>query len=682
MDVQELCRNLKPLLGAKADQYWLAYLAEDYKGKQELEMALNLLAARLLGSDVENPEVHLSAPPADVVAGEYPLGHLEYAGKALHPFGLREDEIIQHTAIFGRSGAGKTNTVFHVIQNYLDRGKPCLLFDWKRNYRDLLAVTDKEILVYTVGRGAVPFVFNPLIPPEGTDASVWLKKLIEIIATSYYLGEGVMFLLQEAIHAVYKEKGVYKARPETYPTFNDVLAWLYEHPVKGRQALWMDSTMRGIRSLCFGHMGNVVNTGVQPNLAALLEKNVILELDGLTNADKSLITQSLLLWIHHYRLSQPNRETFKHAIIIEEAHHILAKQGAGRTGEVITETILREIRELGEAITLVDQHPSLISLPALGNTYTTITMNLKHSSDVSAIAAAMLLQDEEKEVLGRLPVGSAVVKLQGRWPRAFRIRVPHKKIPKGAVSDTALAQLMADHIHKPAIIEAPDNTSLTLISEVRETAPTTEALHNDIRRLLEDIAAHPLSGVVERYRRLGMSRRRGNALKEQAATKDYLVSTEIPTKSGRVVILELAEEGKRRIRDLGHDIPERSRWGGTEHEYWKARVKERLTRDGWDVTEEEPVNGFTDLIARSGDAVLAVEIETGKSDWRKNIVKNIKKGRTPVYVMPTNATAFDEMNAGVLIEFHGSPVHVMLAQDAAEQGVKPKTIMDEVITDD
>jgi len=91
----------------------------------------------------------------------------------------------------------------------------------------------------------------------------------------------------------------------------------------------------------------------------------------------------LLLWLHHYRLGDGKREDFKHAIIIEEAHHVLLKSKQEAMGEeTITDIILREIRELGESIILIDQHPSLISKPALGNTYTTIAMNLKHRDDV------------------------------------------------------------------------------------------------------------------------------------------------------------------------------------------------------------------------------------------------------------------------------------------------------------
>jgi len=659
MDVQEICRKLKPLIGARADQYWLAYLAEDYKGKQELEIVLQLLEAKLLGINVEQPQVHLSAPPSKIAEGPYVLGQVEYANAAKHAFGLREDELIQHTAIFGRSGAGKTNTVFHVIENFLNHKKPFLIFDWKRNYRDLLAVRDEEIHVYTVGRNVTPFVFNPLIPPEGTDPAVWLKKLIEIIAGSYYLGEGVMFLLQEAIHAVYEELGVYTGAPRRYPTFQDVLKWLYDHPVKGRQALWMDSTMRGIKSICFGHMGHVVNTGLQPNLAEMLKKNVVLELDGLTNADKTLITQSLLLWIHHYRLAQPNRETFKHAIIIEEAHHILHKQPGGRGGEAITETVLREIRELGEGIVLVDQHPSLISLPALGNTYTTITMNLKHASDVSAVAAAMLMQDEEKEVLGVLPVGSAVVKLQGRWPRAFRIQVPYKNIPKGAINDTRLAQLMGG---MALGLNSTDESQSD--SEEPDTKSCDVSEQEQI--FLKDILDHPFSGVVERYHRLELSRRKGTRWKDTCLANGLVQAVDIPTHGGRIMLLNLTEPGRRALRELGYEVPDRPRWGSLEHEYWKRTTADTLKKAGYAVLIEEPVNGYTDIVAEKDGRRAAVEIETGKSDWRANIAKNIKHAFPRILLITTNDTAHREIANAAADEFQDAPIRVVQAQDFIE----------------
>jgi hypothetical protein len=75
------------------------------------------------------------------------------------------------------------------------------------------------ILVFTVGRSVSPFYFNPLIPPTGTPPTTWLKKLIEIMCHSYFLGEGVAYLLQKAFDTVYREFGVYEGNNNLLPTY-------------------------------------------------------------------------------------------------------------------------------------------------------------------------------------------------------------------------------------------------------------------------------------------------------------------------------------------------------------------------------------------------------------------------------------------------------------------------------
>lgn len=637
-DIQEICRQLKPIIGDQADRYWLTYLAEDQDGKRDVDTAIRLLAIRHLGAGVDDPQTFLSVPSKEIAAGEYPLGTVQYSGKNYYPFGLREGEWIQHVAIFGRSGAGKTNTVFVLLNDLLAKKKPFLIFDWKRNYRDLLAVSGENILVYTVGRDTSPLVFNPLIPPAGTDPKVWLKKLIEIIAGAYYLGEGVMYLLQEALDAVYQEFGLYTKNPATYPTFLDVLAWLEEHPVKGRKALWMDSTMRGIKSICFGPMGDVVNTPSQPNLAALLNNNVILELDALTNNDKNLIIESMLLWIHHFRLVQPDREYFKHAIFIEEAHHILLKKPGGAGGEAITDTILREIRELGEAIILVDQHPSLISIPALGNSYTTVAMNLKHKSDVNAIAAAMLMRDEENDLFGRLPVGVAVVKLQGRWQQPFQVMIPYQAILKGSVQDAKVRTIMKCR------------NVLNSCPAVRPPMGNHERsgkLVDRERALLIDIAERPYSGVVERYRRLGVSRRAGDVLKRALLEREFVEPVDIITRSGRMVLLEITKPAWEYLGSKGIPRKEIGSNEGLEHRFWKHKIAQLFEKDGYTVKIEEQVNGFTDIIIGKNGKQLPIEVETGKSDWKRNIEKNLKKGFATVIVAATNPECLQKIQSQI-----------------------------------
>jgi len=95
----------------------------------------------------------------------------------------------------------------------------------------------------------------------------------------------------------------------------------------------------------------------------------------------------------------------------------------------------KELRELGEAIILINQHPSLISKPALGNTYTTIALNLKHRDDVDAISDCMLLDHDKKEYLNKLGTGKGIVKLQGRWDRPFLVGFPLVDVEKEVVGD-------------------------------------------------------------------------------------------------------------------------------------------------------------------------------------------------------------------------------------------------------
>ncbi len=193
--VRDLCRQLKPVIGEQADRIWMAYVAENDVGKEQILEYLELLAAKHFQGVLDADGPGLIPPTADGADGDYALGTVNYNGKDLHPFGLREEEWTQHVGVFGRSGAGKTNLGFLLVQQLVRRGKPVMIFDWKRNYRDLLELPGFEgMAVYTIGRPVAPLWFNPLIPPQGTNPRTWLKKLIAVIAHAYLLGNGVIYL--------------------------------------------------------------------------------------------------------------------------------------------------------------------------------------------------------------------------------------------------------------------------------------------------------------------------------------------------------------------------------------------------------------------------------------------------------------------------------------------------------
>ena len=51
-------------------------------------------------------------------------------------------------------------------------------------------------------------------------------------------------------------------------------------------------------------------------------------------------------------------------------------------------------------------------------------MNLKHRGDVKMISDCIMLDSAHARFLGKLDVGHAVVKLQGRWFEPFLVKFP------------------------------------------------------------------------------------------------------------------------------------------------------------------------------------------------------------------------------------------------------------------
>jgi len=678
IEVDDICRKLKPVLGDQIDRLWSLYQAEKPDGRKWIHVTLLKLMEHHLNQTYEEKKLLLPPPPKKMCSCDYELGRICYGENTVLPFGLLEREWIQHVGIFGRSGSGKTNLGFLIVLALMGKQKPFLIFDWKRNYRDLLTRCP-DILVFTAGRDICPFYFNPLIPPEGTSPSVWLKKLIEIIAHTYFLGEGVKYLLQQALDRAYREFGLYDGKTDVYPTMADVLIWLENLKTKGRQAEWMSSTLRAISVLCFGEFGKILNVRKPFPMQELLKRNLILELDALTNTDKTFLIEALLLWLHHYRLVEGKREDFKHALIIEEAHHVLLRRKQEAMGEeTITDIILREIRELGESVILIDQHPSLISKPALGNTYTTIAMNLKHRDDVRAASNAMLLGRGEHEYLGELEVGSGIVKLQGRWFRPFLVKFPLVSVSKGSITDEELRKKMEQLLgsNQTGVLEGvlsaikakkvPDvkKEGFSSVSGAKQVnmggskasegsidpgdinsagskpSRTTEKEEKDKERaareaLLEDIVRRPYSSTQERYRRLGWSFYKGNKVRDRMVEDGWIQVRTIKRPDGMVKVFELTEEGKDKGERLGLKVERTWRKGGLEHGYWVQEIKSLLREQGFAVQVEKGLGKgkSVDLEARREDRKIAIEVETGKSDAISNIRKDLEAGYDRVLVV-------------------------------------------------
>lgn len=452
-ETEEKLRKLASVGKRNADMGWLFYLSGEGEERQEADELIDMLLYQKIRKDFRE-NIFLDPPAVSDCYGKYFLGKVLYPpDNNFCPFGLREDEWIKHLLIVGMTGTGKTNLVFQILHQFQKRKKPFLIFDWKRNYRDLLQLPEfTDFQVFTIARETAPFRFNPLIPPPGTTPGQWLMKLVDVIKHAYFVGEGVEFLLREAIDWVYEKCVFYESSPTDIPTFLRVKDYVFKKPLVGRMGLWKASAMRVLESLCFRHgLGRVVNTSEEWDYKRILNSSVVLELDTLSDADKIFLAEALILWIYEFRKTEGKREFFKHVLLIEEGHHILSHKKENVEGaETIMETCLRQIREFGEAVIVIDQEPTKLSNSIKANTYCKITFNLGNGKDILEMANCMGLSKEESEYLNLLEVGHSIISLKGRFFEPLHVAFPKVEVKKGLIEDSDIQRLTKNKINDEA----------------------------------------------------------------------------------------------------------------------------------------------------------------------------------------------------------------------------------------
>ena len=682
--VQELCRSLKPVLGKKVDRLWRAYLAEsDADGKADIEQTLELLAGKHLGTDY-NIDRSPFPPPSKKFseAGDIKVGSISYANNLIYPFYLKSPRLKEHILIAGRSGSGKTNLTFVLMEGIMSRGIKVLALDWKRGYRDLMALYPK-LRVYTVGRDISPLRFNPLIPPPGCEPHIWIKLIVDVIASSYFGGEGVISLLVAGLDHLYSEAGIFDKTQTQWPTIQHLLAWLRTVKLKGRAAMWQASAERILLAMTYGEFGAVLNTQNNSHVVELLDHNVVLEMDGLSgSSDRTMFSEALTLYLYRYRLAQGPQEKLTNIIIIEEAHNLLLKK-ASEAKESILETSIRMVRQYGLGYVFVDQSASLLSKVAFANSYATIALSQKLRSDVQTISSAMNLTDEQKQALNTLAIGTAVVRLADEHPEAFLVRIPLCAVREGSVSDKLVRKLMAcyytdtslnrtvesykaviSHIpladnnkenikdknknkdtHPPSPKESQTKLDKSSINKSKivsdsEPEPPGKTMNREEIRFLADIASLPLSTTVSRYQRLHLSRRRGNAVRQHLATAGIIDAVTISTRWGQVVLYQLTDLGRSVCSSEGIDPGPRSR-ESLEHSFWVSRAAKYFEKKGYEVSYEHPVkgNGAIDILAKRGGHQVAIEVETGKSDIKANLNKITGDDFDRIILVPTSPAA-------------------------------------------
>ncbi len=617
--------KLRPLIGELSDAFWLASIL-DPERERDIHAATRALSTGILGEGYTKNQILLEPPPEGHAGGDYPLGTVMYAGRPVCSFGLSVDDLVRHLLIVGRSGSGKTNVGYLVVDSLIKSGRPFAVMDWRKNYR------------HFAGRGADLYIlgdpesvsFNPLDPPANLAPHLregYMRDIVSVIVTTYLPGHGLLstrgaeYLFLRALDTLGREFD----RPVT---FRDIRRYVENYKTVSRENEWKATAENVLFKLTTGPVGKLTKPNGITQVPEILQKPVILELDSLgSQTDRAFFTQSFFLWLYYYRLAQGRTKEMRHALIVEEAHNLFLR--GPESGSSIHDFTLRQFRDLGESVTLLDQNPSMLTVPALGNTGTTIALNLKHADDLRAAEKALTLDRENWDATGKLPIGSAVVKKQDGWTKPFLVRFPEYPVPEGQKGPSGA--------RKPAEGSYPSETG-----KVSGNAASARYSGNSATgEIMRDIAEHPLSAVTERYRRLGWTAYSGDKAKRQAIDAGLAIQESVATPAGAVTLLRPTREGTWFLKDLGAEVKPLPHNGGLAHEFHKELVARHFARLGCEVVKEYGIgNGkAVDVVAVKGGRRIAVEVETGTSDIAGNVRKCVGHGFDRVIVAATSAAA-------------------------------------------
>jgi len=444
LSVEEICRKLKPLFGNKIDQLYMRYsVSSSLEEKNEIFQALSFLYQKNLNKLLDN-QILLEPPEKSEISGEYSLGDVVYSGKKLYTFGLNEKDWPRHVCITGMSGSGKTNFAFNILENFIGKDKPFLVFDWKKSFRPLVHI-DPSLFVFTIGNDSVSNLFktNINIPPKGVSPKEWITVLADLLSESFSASFGVHKIILETLDEVFEGWGVYKGGKH-YPNWLHIKKMLEikAKDSKGRESQWYESAQRIASVLTFGNFGKTINYEGKKSFSIedLFNKRVIFELSSLSNVEKKFFCEFVLTYIYKYKKAGESKSNnkFNYAILVDEAHNVFLKDKPTFVSESVTDMAYREMREYGVSLICLDQHISKLSDTVKGNSACHVAFQQLLPEDIKDLSSITQLH-QSQNYFSKIPVGSAIVKLSERYNSPFLIQTPLIELREQTIDDEKIS---------------------------------------------------------------------------------------------------------------------------------------------------------------------------------------------------------------------------------------------------
>ena len=379
----------------------------------------------------------------------YHMGKEEAAGLLLN-----RQAMASHTFITGSTGTGKSNAVYHLLDEITKNGQTTFLVvePAKGEYKNVFG-NCTDVQVFGTNPRETPLLrMNPFAFPENIHILEHIDRLVEIFNACWPMYAAMPAVLKDAIERSYQKVGWDLRNSESekgvFPTFFDLLDILpgvieESHYSKDTQSDYVGALCTRVKSLTNGIYGSVLCAEDALTDEALFDRNVIVDLSRVGSMEtKSLLMGILVMKLQEYRMcSSGMNSRLRHVTVLEEAHNLLRKTSAGQSQEganlqgksvEMLANAIAEMRTYGEGFIIADQAPGLLDMSVIRNTNTKIILRLPDEEDRKLVGKSAALKEAQIDELSKLPLGVAAV-YQNEWPEAVLCKIEAYPMPENAV---------------------------------------------------------------------------------------------------------------------------------------------------------------------------------------------------------------------------------------------------------
>lgn len=435
----------------------LLYTPATLVSGRELPMHLGLPTRSVHGLPIiEHAEFGRNVPD-EAVSDEdkMNLGEIYHMGKPESAdLILNRQAMASHTFITGSTGTGKSNAVYHLLDEITKNGQTTFLVvePAKGEYKNVFG-NCTDVQVFGTNPRETPLLrMNPFAFPENIHILEHIDRLVEIFNACWPMYAAMPAVLKDAIERSYQKVGWDLRNSESekgvFPTFFDLLDILpgvieESHYSKDTQSDYVGALCTRVKSLTNGIYGSVLCAEDALSDAEMFDQNVIVDLSRVGSMEtKSLLMGILVMKLQEYRMcSSGMNSRLRHVTVLEEAHNLLRKTSAeqsqeganlqGKSVEMLANAIA-EMRTYGEGFIIADQAPGLLDMSVIRNTNTKIILRLPDEEDRKLVGKSAALKEAQIDELSKLPLGVAAV-YQNEWPEAVLCKIEAYPMPENAV---------------------------------------------------------------------------------------------------------------------------------------------------------------------------------------------------------------------------------------------------------